>query len=109
MSKHYELRLPVFKQGDDLAHCIDTTKTLADALVAQAANYEIAAAMCRRLASVAAEDGVSSIFADTHVIYVEGVEERLRSLVLENVLTVDEDAEDEDECADDEDRDEDSM
>jgi hypothetical protein len=86
--KTYELHLPVFKQGDDLSLALEKTDSIQDAFVLQAEFYEKAASMCRRMASVAAEGGLTGVHAGTHHISVEGDPERLESLAKEKLLVV---------------------
>jgi hypothetical protein len=87
--KSYELNLPVFKQGDDLHHCITQNPgDLRAAFEQQACNYNEAARLCRRMAGVAAEVPDLEVYADTHHIGVDGPVGRLESLVNEEILTV---------------------
>src|SRR5262245_66688115 len=87
--KVYELHLPVFKQGDDLAHQIESLgDDLRAAFEAQATNYDEAARLCRRMAGVAAEVPELEIEASTHMIEVGGPEGQLQKLVDEGVLVV---------------------
>lgn len=96
--KSCELNLPVFKQGDDLHHCL--TRCVGDVRAAfelQAEHYEEAARMCRRMMGVAAELPDLEVEAGTHYIGVQGPAERLEALVQEGLLsTVEYDDEDED-------------
>jgi len=52
---YYDCHLPVFKQGDDLAHHLETEESPADAFEALAVQYEAAAAHCRRMVGLARE------------------------------------------------------
>ncbi len=45
-NKSYELHLPVFKQGDDLSHSIQETKSLQEAFEKQAECYKLASDIC---------------------------------------------------------------
>jgi hypothetical protein len=105
--KTYELSLPVFKKGDDMAHQLEKHFSVEAALNGQAGFYEDAAKVCRRLAAVAKEHPLE-VQADTHTIVVAGAPEYvLDSLVTEDVLVVvdydepDEDNMDEDDYDDD--------
>jgi len=85
----YELHLPVYKQGDDLAaHLRDFPHEPAKAFVGLAERYEAAAAACRRVAGVIAEAPLGiAVQADTHMICVEGPRGALAGLVADKVLT----------------------
>lgn len=98
-TRYYEFHLPVFKQGDDLSHHLEKSDTPAAALLAMAAQYELAAAMCRQMASIAAEVPID-IDADTHHIGVSGPREQLDRLLegddaLLSICPFDEDEDDE--------------
>lgn len=93
---YYELHLPVFKQGDDLAHHLANEETVADAFEALAGQYDAAAALCRRMAGLAREAPGLEVHADTHHIGVHGPVERLDALVVEGVLQREEDDPDDD-------------
>lgn len=85
---YYDFLLPVFKQGDDLAyHLSETEGAVADAFEALAAQYEGAAAKCRRMAGVAREVPELKVTADTHNIFVQGPVERLSPLVEQELLS----------------------
>jgi hemoglobin-like flavoprotein len=85
--KSYELRLPVFKQGDDLNHQIGAhPQDLSAALVSQAENYTEAARLCQRLAAVVKKRPELQIDACTHHIGVDGPTDLLEALVEEGVL-----------------------
>jgi hypothetical protein len=104
-SQSYELFLPVFKQGDDLAHHLEKNpQEPAKALLGLAEQYEATASICRRVAAVVAETppGSVSIMADTHLISIDGPSESFAGLVSDGILTVPEqDEEDEGiECED---------
>ena len=83
---YYDLPLPVFKQGDDLAHHLASERTVADAFEALAQQYDAAAAACRRMAGVAREVPDLHVHADTHHIGVHGPVDRLDALVAEELL-----------------------
>lgn len=87
--KAYELQLPVFKQGDDLHNCMSQNPgDLRAAFELQAARYDEAARMCRRMAGVASEVPCLEVDADTHMIAVNGPAEQLESLAREGLLAV---------------------
>ena len=85
--KNYEVSIPVFKQGDDLHHCIKNTSNSSEAFLMQAENYECAAAVCRRLASFLAETPEAVLDgACTHWIGISGPEDKLAGLVSDGIL-----------------------
>lgn len=90
--------LPVFKRGDDLDYCIENNETLTDAFMDQAATYEEAASLCKRMAAVASEHNLE-VFAQTHNIEISGNEKVIDKLIKEGVL---QECEDEDFDEDDE-------
>lgn len=79
------LFLPVYKQGCDLAHHLDNEPTVADAFLALAKNYEEAATMCQKVASIASEYPLE-VEADTHWISILGSDEVIERLVQDNLL-----------------------
>lgn len=82
--RRYDLHLPVFKQGDDLAAHLREGLDSKAALEALAHRYEVAAERCRGLAAVAGECAEVSVEGDTHVITVVGPFERLDALADED-------------------------
>ena len=101
-TKSYNLFLPVWKQGDDLhGHLSATDTTPADAFLGLAGQYEEAARICRRVAGVLAETKEEvTVFADTHMISLEGNPASFAGLVSDGLLEEetwedDEDPEDE--------------
>jgi len=84
---YYECPLPVFKQGDDLAHHLEREEATADAFEAMAAQYDAAAAVCRRMVGLAREIPDLEVHADTHHIGINGPVERLDPLVEEGLLS----------------------
>jgi hypothetical protein len=87
-TKSYELHLPVFKPGDDLAqHLQKNPGKPSQAMVGLAEQYEAAASLCRRVAAVAAETPSVVIQGDTHTITVEGPEAALAGLEADAILT----------------------
>jgi hypothetical protein len=116
---YYDLFLPVFKQGDDLAqHLSESPEDPAKAFLGLAERYQDAAQICKRVASVVKEAPAGSIEvqADTHMIKLYGSEEYFGGLVQDKIIGIegpgdheDEDSEsdDDDSESDDEDEDED--
>lgn len=91
------LSLPVFKMGDDLGYCIENNETLTDAFMDQAASYEEAANLCKKMAAIASEYELD-VYAATHTIEVSGEENVIDKLIKEQILQEDEF---EDECEND--------
>lgn len=85
-NKTFELNLPVFKQGDDMAHCLSQARTVKKAFEMQAENYEEAARICRKMAGIASEERKLKVDADTHIISLFGPTERLLALEKEGVV-----------------------
>jgi hypothetical protein len=82
----YEICLPVFKQGDDLALAIDRCDgDVTRALLLQAENYAQAS---MQLIKIAASLHASelTITADTHTIDIEGPRELLDELVARGLV-----------------------
>lgn len=106
---YYDLRLPVWKQGEDFQNYLnngDRDKP-AEAFLALAEHYEVAAGICRRVAGVVAEAPEGSVAADgvcPHSITILGPAHVFGGLVADGVLTLnaynndynDEDDEDDD-------------
>jgi hypothetical protein len=90
MIKQYDLHLPVFKQGDDLAHHLERNKdNPIHAFRDLAAQYECAAKICKDVAKVLATiKSISDVEvqADTHFIGVSAPEKYVRSLVEQEIL-----------------------
>jgi hypothetical protein len=96
--RDYDLTLPVFKQGSDLAGHLHGREgqeehSPRDAFEAMARQYDEAAAQCRRMAGVAAEIPELRVNADAHHIGVNGPAQRLDALVVEGLLSVSPDEE----------------
>jgi hypothetical protein len=91
--KTAEFRLPIFKQGDDLGHCLAECDTVRGALLAYAAMLNEAREMVVALAEHA--DHLEITQADTHFIAVEGPAKLVDQLI-ENGLLASEQADDED-------------
>jgi hypothetical protein len=81
----HELRLPVFKQGDDIAHSISSAGSVRDGLLDQAGNYTAAAATLIRIAACKRLDELT-ITGNTHTIDVEGPEDLLEELVEQGLI-----------------------
>jgi hypothetical protein len=78
--KTAEIRLPYFKQGDDLQHHLSQCATVEEALEAHAENLEQAAQILRKVkAAIAGQD--VSFNADTHLIQVCGPDALIESLI----------------------------
>jgi hypothetical protein len=88
MIKSYELHLPVFKQGDDLAFHLKGKTKPADAFLRLAKQYEGAAEICRRVAGRLKEIPKVTVDAGTHMILIDGPEEALVGLVKDKILAV---------------------
>lgn len=82
-----ELHLPLFKVGDDIAHCLKGRKRQPDAaLLAYAGQLRAAAEQVERLAGGIAGQKVQ-VEADTHFVGVYGPEDVLRPLIQAEVLS----------------------
>jgi hypothetical protein len=82
----YEIQLPVFKQGDDLAYALDKCGgDVIRGLLNQARSYYKAGAM---LAALAAHPRVAelTITGDTHSVDVEGPQDLLDELVQRELI-----------------------
>lgn len=78
-------QLPVWKQGDDLDYCIENNENLSDAFMDQAAAYEEAANLCKKMAAAASENDFE-VFAETHNIEVSGNEKVISKLIKDGTL-----------------------
>jgi hypothetical protein len=76
----YEIRLPYFKQGDDLSHYIDAADSLSDALKAHSEMLQSSASTLRDLATTVQGKDVS-IDACTHFISLYTEDEELISIL----------------------------
>ncbi len=84
--KALDLHLPYFKQGDDLGHCLERTENSYEALIMDAKNLECAALILRKVAEEIKPLGdLIEIFADTHIIQVEGPEEFMMALMVKKI------------------------
>jgi|ERR1043165_1619250 hypothetical protein len=88
-----ELRLPIFKQGDDLAEHLQQEKGTKAALLAYAERLKDATSLLETLAKHAEWLVIEQ--ADTHFILVSGPAALIHSLVEEGVLALEIDTEDE--------------
>ena len=91
MNKTFEFRLPYFKQGDDLQHCLQECK--GDLAKAFARHAEMLTAGAQMLTNLAAEvqtllaSGAQiDVNADCHMIEVTGDAELLQPLVEKGLL-----------------------
>lgn len=84
--KQYELDLPVFKRGDDLAHSIDVTTNFAEAFKHQSELYAEASRICKRMAGIALEHPDLDVYADTHLISLTGPTAVLEALEKDGVV-----------------------
>lgn len=87
MQKTYTLYLPYFKQGDDLAHYLENTKTVSEAFAAHADCMQDASRILERLAKVAKSIDMS-IEGCTHSISITGEETDMEPLVTEGLLVL---------------------
>ena len=83
--KTAELRLPIFKQGDDLGHCLAEHDAVRDALLAYAGMLNEARDMVVSLAEHADHIGITQ--ADTHFIAVEGPAKLVDELIERGLLS----------------------
>lgn len=98
MSKKYTLNLPVYKQGDDLSHCLEHAENTVKAFQDQAKLYESAAKMCSAMAEAFEKPEFKevTVHADGHMIQLEypedeeDVAEMLEELVDDEILSVEE-------------------
>jgi hypothetical protein len=82
MKKSYELILPYFKRGDDLAFHLEKNPTVAKAFAAHAEQLAVASEICRCMAALAQEAPLE-VHADTHYIGIEGPDDVLFPLTKE--------------------------
>jgi hypothetical protein len=75
----YELHLPYFKQGADLAVCIEDTKSIPEAMVAHAKMLEASAKILREVASRLIGNEVD-VHADCHYIGISGRRSDLKNI-----------------------------
>ena len=85
MIKNYELHLPYFKQGDDLAHCKEHSKNDAEAFLNHAEIMNETADILKILASKAKEHDLKIDTADTHYISVS-VDEEIGDILVKDEL-----------------------
>lgn len=84
--RKYELQLPYYKQGDDLAYYISVSKTPAEALVKYVDRLDSAALMLERLADVALDNDIE-LHGGSHFIQVVCEQELGDRLMKEKLLT----------------------
>ena len=97
----YQIKLPLFKQGDDLYHSIRCTDTYAEAMVDYAETLDLAKQQLLDIAKVIEKYDNASIcvHAQTHNIDIDGPEEMLNELLREGLVDT-EDWDEEDEWGD---------
>jgi hypothetical protein len=95
----YELFLPVYKRGDDLAENMELSKTPQEAFLLMAEQYDEAAKICREVASLLVETSEEiHVEAASHTICLIASEKAVESLLAEDkVRLYTESSEDEDE------------
>lgn len=96
MIRTYCLHLPVYKQGDDLAHCLaNANDNSVEALEALAAAYEHASDNCKQLASYLAKfpDSGIEVDGDSNTIEVTGPTELLEPIAWDTDETIPTDVE----------------
>jgi hypothetical protein len=82
----YEIRLPVFKQGDDLAYALsENGGDVVRGLLTQAEHYALASTQLIKLASHPRVAELT-ITADTHSIDVEGPQDLLDELIKRELI-----------------------
>lgn len=91
-----EMHLPIYKQGDDLHHCLGVTKDNYEALMLYSATLEEAAKQCREVAE-AIKDKEVTFDACTHWIGVDGPDDLIQLLIDRELLNEDPFADEEDE------------
>ncbi len=98
---HAELHLPIFKQGDDLGHFLQSMDNVS-ALKAYAETLESAAEILRTVAERIKDQEVE-INADTHFIGLTGPDELISQLIKDNLLekSADEEFDEDDEDTED--------
>ncbi len=102
-NKSYELHLPVFKQGDDLSHSIQETKSLQEAFEKQAECYKLASDICLKISeTIKNHEENINVVADTHYIGISGPTDILEKLVEDGTLDEEENDEDDDDDFDEE-------
>jgi hypothetical protein len=79
-----ELKLPIFKQGDDLAQHLQDKKDTRAAMLAYAERMKTAASILEKLAEHG--DRVAIEEADTHFILVSGPASLIRQLIDKGLL-----------------------
>lgn len=88
--KTYDLHLPVFKQGDDLAHHLNANNGHPiKAFLDMAEQYKSAAEICQTVANTLSKvKNINSVKvdADTHCIWVYAKEKDVASLIKKEIL-----------------------
>lgn len=89
LMKTYSLHLPVFKQGDDLAHCLESNDNdPVKGFLDLAKQYEAAAEMCKTVAGELSKVNTSNIDVDacTHCIWIHTSRKDVKELVKQKIL-----------------------
>lgn len=100
--KEYEVNLPYFKQGTDLANCMENTNSDVEALRLHAEYMRSAADILDKLAMCASDGHLKITCADTHFISVEVNDDYAKLFLEERIIFEDELLEEEDKENDDE-------
>lgn len=87
--KTAEFHLPIYKQGDDLGHCLAENDTVRNALLAYAEMLNAAREMVVALAEHADQFEITQ--ADTHYIGVEGPAKVVEELIDRGLLSAEPD------------------
>lgn len=100
---YFDLDLPIYKKGDDLAHCLSAADgNPAEAFRKLADTYRECEAMCRRMAGFFKENEEAAkeiyVDADCHMIQLEAPKDSVANLIRDGLLVeyqyVDEDPDD---------------
>ena len=82
---HYEVELPVYKRGDDLAYQLRHNASISAALRAQIDNYRRAAEILEKIASDPDVERLG-LYADCHLIQLSGPKAALTRLARAKVI-----------------------
>lgn len=86
--KLYEVWLPYFKQGSDLDRHIELSETLEEGLRNHALAMKEAEEQLSKIADIVKDYEDVDVFADTHMIKIDGPQEMLDKLYKENLVNV---------------------
>lgn len=84
--RHYDVSLPIFKKGDDMHHCLETTPSAKEAFLKQAGAYEYCAEACKVLAEFVEKHPEVEIDAQTHWLGLSGPEDLFADLLLQDIV-----------------------